>query len=149
MGNIFIEADKDEIINRIDELHPNSKPMWGKMSVAQMLAHCIIPTKISSGELESRQTFLGKLFGNMAKKQLLYREQMNKGLPTAPGFVIKNEPDFYASQQGLKEAIQMLYATDKTELLHRKHPFFGKLSLEEWGVLNYKHYDHHLRQFGV
>jgi hypothetical protein len=149
MGNIFIEADKDEIINRIDELHPNSKPMWGKMSVAQMLAHCIVPTRISSGELESRQTFLGKLFGNMAKKQMLASEQMKKGLPTAPGFIIKTEPDFYASQQGLKDAIQILYATDKTELLHRKHPFFGKLSLEEWGILNYKHYDHHLRQFGV
>ncbi|MBP9797478.1 MAG: DUF1569 domain-containing protein, partial [Chitinophagales bacterium] len=30
-----------------------------------------------------------------------------------------------------------------------KHPFFGKLSPEEWDTLTVKHLDHHLRQFGV
>ena len=29
------------------------------------------------------------------------------------------------------------------------HPFFGRLSRRSWGVLGYKHLDHHLRQFGV
>ena len=149
MGNIFIEEDKDEIVRRLDELHPNSKPMWGKMNVPQMLAHCLVPTKISAGEIESKQTLLGKLFGKTAKKQLLSGPIMKKGLPTAPGFVIKHTPDFYESQQALKEAIQRLYETDKTVLMQRKHPFFGKMSLQEWGVLNYMHYDHHLRQFGV
>ena len=70
MGNIFIEEDKDEIVRRLDELHPNSKPMWGKMNVSQMLAHCLVPTKISAGEIESKQTRPGKLFGK-TKKQLL------------------------------------------------------------------------------
>lgn len=149
MGNIFIKEDKDDIIRRIDELHPNSKPMWGKMSVSQMLAHCIVPTKISAGEIESKQSFMGKLFGSIAKKQMLSSAEMKKGLPTSPDFVIKNTPDFYESQQALKNAIERLYATDKTALLQRKHPFFGKMTMEEWGVLNYKHYDHHLKQFGA
>ena len=26
---------------------------------------------------------------------------------------------------------------------------FGQLSNDEWGVLGYRHLDHHLRQFGV
>lgn len=149
MGNIFIEADKNDIINRIDELHPNSKAMWGKMNVSQMLAHCVVPTRVSAGELPSAQTLLGKFFGRMAKKQLLNGEYMKKNLPTAPNFIIKETPDFYLSQQALKEAIQRLYETDKSALLQRKHPFFGKMTLEEWGILNYKHFDHHLRQFGV
>ena len=29
------------------------------------------------------------------------------------------------------------------------HPEFGKLSRRAWGVLIYKHLDHHLRQFSV
>lgn len=149
MGNIFIEADKNDIINRIDELHPNSKPMWGKMNVAQMLAHCIVPTRVSAGEIPSKQSLLGKLFGKTAKKQLLAPGNMRKNLPTAPGFIIKETPDFYASQEALKEAIQRLYETDKTALVQRKHPFFGRMNMEEWGMLNYKHFDHHLRQFGV
>ncbi|MEP6464917.1 MAG: DUF1569 domain-containing protein [Parafilimonas sp.] len=149
MNTIFNLDDKNDIINRIDQLHPDSKPMWGKMSVAQMLAHCVVPTKISSGDIQSKQIFLGKIFGKIAKKQMLASEEMKKGLPTDPSFVIKHSPDFYTSQDELKAAIEKLYTTDKTALLQRKHPFFGKMTLEEWGILNYKHYDHHLKQFGV
>jgi hypothetical protein len=29
------------------------------------------------------------------------------------------------------------------------HPFFGKMSAKEWGLIAHKHMDHHLRQFGV
>jgi hypothetical protein len=29
------------------------------------------------------------------------------------------------------------------------HGFFGPLSGAEWGVSQYKHVDHHLRQFGA
>ena len=39
---------------------------------------------------------------------------MKKGLPTAPAFIIKHTPDFYESQQALKDAIERLYETDKT-----------------------------------
>jgi hypothetical protein len=29
------------------------------------------------------------------------------------------------------------------------HPSFGMMSRTEWGKLIYRHYDHHLRQFGA
>ncbi|MFD1127776.1 DUF1569 domain-containing protein [Paenibacillus provencensis] len=28
------------------------------------------------------------------------------------------------------------------------HPFFGKLTSEEWSIGLYKHLDHHLKEFG-
>ena len=68
MGNIFNEEDKDEIIRRIDELHPNSKPMWGKMNVSQMLAHCLVPTKISAGEIEAQANIAWKNFWQNSKE---------------------------------------------------------------------------------
>ena len=37
MKSIFNLDDKNDIVNRLDQLHPDSKPMWGKMSVSQML----------------------------------------------------------------------------------------------------------------
>lgn len=30
-----------------------------------------------------------------------------------------------------------------------EHPAFGKLSTKDWGVLVYRHIDHHFKQFGV
>lgn len=149
MNNLFIEADKDEIINRIDELHPDSKPMWGKMSVAQMLAHCIVPTKVSLGEATSKRNIFGILFGKTAKKRLMSEAPFPKNLPTDPSFIIKDAPDFYDKQQELKNLIEKLYNTNKGDLSNRKHPFFGKMTDDEWGILNYKHLDHHLKQFGV
>lgn len=29
------------------------------------------------------------------------------------------------------------------------HPLFGNMSGYDWGVLTYRHFDHHLRQFGA
>jgi hypothetical protein len=80
---------------------------------------------------------------------MVSEEPFKKNLPTDPSFVVKHDPDFYESQQELKTLIEKLYNTDKNELVQRKHPFFGKLTIDEWGLLNYKHFDHHLRQFGV
>lgn len=149
MKTIFNLDDKNDIINRIDQLHPDSKPMWGKMSVSQMLAHCIVPTKVSTGDIPGKQNIFGILFGKIAKKRMVSEEPFKKNLPTDPSFVVKHDPDFYESQQELKTLIEKLYNTDKNELVQRKHPFFGKLTIDEWGLLNYKHFDHHLRQFGV
>jgi hypothetical protein len=30
-----------------------------------------------------------------------------------------------------------------------EHPAFGRMSRRVWGVLGYRHLDHHFRQFGV
>jgi hypothetical protein len=30
-----------------------------------------------------------------------------------------------------------------------EHPLFGPLTGLEWGVFSYRHFDHHLRQFGA
>jgi hypothetical protein len=149
MRSIFNLEDKNDILNRLDQLHPDSKPMWGKMSVSQMLAHCIVPTKISAGDIPGKRNIFGMLFGKIAKKRMVSEEPFKKNLPTDPSFVVKHDPDFFESQQELKTLIEKLYNTDKNELAHRKHPFFGKMTIDEWGLLNYKHFDHHLRQFGV
>lgn len=149
MQSIFNTEDKDEILNRIDELHPDSKPMWGKMGVSQMLAHCVVPTKVALGEATIKRNIFGVLFGKTAKKKLVSEKPFPKNLPTDPSFVIKDVPDFYEKQQELKTVIEKLYNTDKNALANRRHPFFGKLTVDEWGILNYKHLDHHLKQFGI
>ena len=35
------------------------------------------------------------------------------------------------------------------EKLAKEHPFFGPLTSAEWDRLQWKHLDHHLRQFGA
>lgn len=149
MKSIFDAEAKNEILSRLDQLQPDSKPSWGKMNVSQMLAHCVVPSKITSGEIKAKRNVFGLLFGRIAKKRMVSEEPFKRNLPTDPSFVIKDTPDFYEKRNELKAVIESIYNTDKNELVERKHPFFGKMTLDEWGILSYKHFDHHLKQFGV
>jgi hypothetical protein len=149
MKNLFDRDASTEILSRLETLQPGAKPLWGKMSVSQMMAHCIVPIKVSLGEAKIKRNFMGLLFGKMGKKMVLKDEPFKKGLPTDPSFIIKDEPDFNSKKQELKTSIDKLLTTDKNAMASRSHPFFGKMTVDEWGVLGYKHLDHHLRQFGV
>ena len=147
MKNLFDQDASTEILNRLELLQPDSKARWGKMNVSQMMAHCIVPIKVSLGEAKLKRNLMGLLFGKMGKKMLLKDRPFKQNLPTDPSFVIRDQPDFYSKKQELRSSIEKLLATDKEAMAARAHPFFGKMSIEEWGILGYKHLDHHLRQF--
>jgi Protein of unknown function (DUF1569) len=68
---------------------------------------------------------------------------------TAAEMVVTGEPDFEASRARLVELIEAFVAGGPERCTDWPHMFFGRLTGEEWGVLVYKHLDHHLRQFGV
>lgn len=149
MQNLFHQATAGEILERLEKLQPDSKAVWGKMNVSQMIAHCQAPLNVALGITSLKQSFMGLLFGRIAKKQLLKPEPFKKSLPTAPEFVIKTTPDFSIEKQNLKLLIERFAATDANTVSSRVHPFFGKMTGEEWGFLEWKHLDHHFRQFGV
>jgi hypothetical protein len=52
---------------------------------------------------------------------------------------------FQKDKDNLLKLISKVSKSNNLEI----HPFFGQLSKNEWGILIYKHLDHHLRQFGV
>ncbi|MEI9911278.1 MAG: DUF1569 domain-containing protein [Bacteroidota bacterium] len=43
----------------------------------------------------------------------------------------------------------MISVFSETAMSSEPHPFFGKLTKEEWSKGTWKHLDHHLQQFGV
>ena len=42
MENIFTQEGVQTFLNRLEKLTPETKAVWGKMNVSQMLAHCNI-----------------------------------------------------------------------------------------------------------
>ena len=56
--SLFEEEVKQEIIGRINMLRPASQRKWGKMDVAQMLAHTQQPLKVALGEHHCKGNFL-------------------------------------------------------------------------------------------
>lgn len=148
MKSVFDPVDNAEFVGRIDKLSPASPALWGKMNVAQMLAHCQMPIKIGCGELTINGGLIGLLFGRMAKKKLVNDEPFEHNLPTFKEAKIKETEGFEIEKEKLKKLVHRFAQGPETITL-QKHPFFGPLTKQEWDVLQSKHLDHHLRQFGV
>lgn len=149
MNSLFDPVQSDDIIGRINKLSPSSVPLWGKMNVSQMLAHCQRPLEVAMGEHQLKRNLFGILFGKMAKKTLVSDKPYKRGLPTAPSFIIKDDRDFEKEKSRLVQLISRFSSGGKSVLTPHPHPFFGPMTVEEWDKSQWKHLDHHLQQFGV
>lgn len=146
--NLFDSAVYEEMIIRIEQLSPLSKPLWGKMTVAQMLAHCKQAFKVPLSDKPLPRMFFGRLVGWLIKSKLYDQKPYAKGLPTAPDFIIRDERDFNKERTALLGLVTR-FSQRPDHAGNYPHPFFGSLTKEQWGQSMWKHLDHHLRQFGV
>lgn len=149
MKHMYQSGILDEILSRINQLQPSSQSVWGKMSVGQMLAHCIVGLEVATGSKNPKRVFLGFLFGRHFKKMILGEKDFNKNSPTDKSFIITKDCDFEEERQKLIKLIHVFVKNGPAGCSTRPHPFFGEMSPKEWSILMYKHLDHHLRQFGV
>lgn len=150
MKNIFNKADGNEILERIEKLTPESKALWGKMNVSQMLAHAARAAKLPTGEMPTKRVgFPISILGSMLKSKILKSPSFRKNSPTAPEIKITDARDFQKEKENFKTAVKKLVDNGETIAKATHHPFFGKMSPSEWGRINYLHADHHLSQFGV
>lgn len=148
MENIFEREANQELVARLEKLSPESKAQWGKMNVCQMVKHCQKPLEVADGTLKMKRGLFGFLFGKMMKKKFLHGE-IQKNLPTTPSFVITETPEFENEWQLLIGMVKKFGQKGPEVIPDKTHPFFGKMTDEEWGTMQYKHLDHHLKQFDV
>ena len=144
--DLFDNAVKQEIIDRINKLTPATQRQWGKMDVAQMLAHCQMPLGVATGKHRLKGSFFLKLIGPLFKSLLYNDKPFKKNLGTDKSFKMTSPKDFEKEKAGLIEMINTFSADTMTE---EPHPIFGKMTKEEWSKGTWKHLDHHLQQFGV
>ncbi|MDP4261042.1 MAG: DUF1569 domain-containing protein [Bacteroidota bacterium] len=145
--NLFDPAVKEDIITRINKLTPQSKGLWGKMTVGQMLAHLQVPIGVAEGTRTLKRTFFARLVGPLVKSVIYNEKPFKRGLPTDPSFVMTgSEKDFETEKQKL---LSMINNFTEVNMVNEIHPFFGRMTKEQWSKGTWKHLDHHLQQFGV
>jgi hypothetical protein len=145
--NLFDPEVKQEIINRIQKLTPETKQRWGKMNVSQMLAHVQLPIRIAFGTHRPKGSFLLRLIGPLFKSKLWDENPYKQSLPTDPTFVMTGlEKDFEKEKAALLDLVNRF---NETNIVKEQHPVFGKITRHNWSKATWKHLDHHLRQFGV
>ncbi|WP_224489024.1 DUF1569 domain-containing protein [Robertkochia flava] len=149
MRSLFETDALEDILNRLEKLSPEAQPEWGSMSVAQMLKHLKTTLKVATGEVTLRTPpFYKKVLFRLFKSSLYNDTPWKKNLPTARKLKMTEPEDFEVQKKELKETITTFLNISFPDG-KREHPVFGTFTKQQWGQSQYKHFDHHLRQFGV
>lgn len=151
LKNIFTSDVSAEIIDRINKLTPETKPLWGKMSVSQMLAHCCVTYELVYEEDKHPKpgAFMRLILKSLVKKKVTNEAPYKQGSPTAPAFLIKDERQFDAEKARLTAFIEKTQQLGENHFEGKVSHSFGPLNKTQWNNMFYKHLDHHLRQFGA
>lgn len=139
----------EEIIERINSLDNNKQPIWGKMTVAQMVRHCILCEQYYQGDIKVKRSLLGRIYGQKAIKDILKDDttSFGKDAPTLSVFLVNEDiEDLETEKQHWKSLLKKYESFNDTDFIHW---FFGKMTKSQLGQFIYKHCDHHLKQFGA
>jgi hypothetical protein len=148
MRSILDEGNRAEIDRRLRSLSASSTGLWGTMDVASMLQHLRLSASMTLGELPVASANKRAFQMFPLKHLLLYVLPFPKGAPTAAALKPSDETSFEEERTALLELLERI-GTGSHEDEAPPHPLFGPLTWDEWGVVTYKHADHHLKQFGV
>jgi len=150
LQNIFSKEVSDKVINRINTLKTTTQPGWGKMDVAQMLAHCNVTYELVFEDKHPKPNFFLKLMLKaFVKKTVVTEAPYKRHSQTAPAFLIKGSRDFEAEKTRLVNYINKTQQLGESHFDQKESHSFGVLNKEEWNNMFYKHLDHHLTQFGA
>ena len=148
--NLLDKECNESVISRVQKLRPDNSPLWGKMTVTEMLHHCnkvneqlLAPAEPSDKKTSPRQY--------LVRWVVLYvMPRFPKGAQAPKKFHTKGtiDPTEFENQKEAFITSVRRFASHDGPIAHY-HPYFGKLSTAQWGLANWKHMDHHLRQFGV
>jgi hypothetical protein len=150
MNNLFNPSDTSEILTRLAKLQPDAQRHWGKMQVNQMLAHCNSSLETAMGLNQPKElNFVLRFIGKMLKGKFFGQKPFMKNSQTDESYMITGNPDFEITKRQVISQIQNFSAGGPAKCSTRPHVFFGRLTPEEWAIMQWKHFDHHLRQFGL
>lgn len=150
MINIFDKKETEAVIARINKLTPDTKPLWGKMSVDQMLAHCNVTYELSYENIHKRpNASMRFILRALVKGSVVNEIPYKKNIRTAPVFIIADQKNFEAEKKRLIGYIKKTQELGADHFDGRESHSFGKLTKTEWNNMFAKHLDHHLGQFGV
>jgi hypothetical protein len=132
---------------RIDRLGASDSARWGHFTAPKMVTHLVESLRMAASELAvpPRSSVLSN---RLVRFLVIYALPFPRGAPTARQ-LLERAPDTWASDVStLKAALERTAAID-AHGAWPAHPAFGDISGTDWGVLIYRHTDHHLRQFGA
>ncbi|MBV8327393.1 MAG: DUF1569 domain-containing protein [Chryseobacterium sp.] len=135
----------------MSKLSENSPGKWGQMNVSQMFKHCDLVLQVALGKIElPRINPLFEAIGIMTKMEMyVFNNGIPRNMPTFQKLIVNFECDFDESKTNLLKTLEEFRTACKNNILPDHHRLFGNMTEKDWQFLEYKHLDHHLKQFNV
>jgi hypothetical protein len=146
MNTVFRPECRTALVRRLQALRPDDAARWGRMNAPQMVVHVGEQIRMALGELPTAPMRTPLRYFPIAQL-VVYWLPWPKGVPTAPELLVR-VPATWNDDLATVEALLEKCASRGAPGRWPEHPAFGRLSGRAWGVLLYRHTDHHLRQFG-
>lgn len=148
MNSLFDNEARSSVHHRSDSLIRDRPALWGRMDAHRMVCHLADQLRIALGDIKA-ESRPGLLRFRPLRQILVYWLPWPKGkIPTAPE-MLTTAPSAWDHDVNALHMLIDRFGTRNPSAAWAVHPAFGPLSGREWGVLCWKHLDHHLRQFGA
>ncbi len=145
MASLLQNDEFKSIGARFGKLKIDMKPRWGKMNPARTMWHCAIPIQVALGEKTMRGG-PGFLKWGFVRRLVIHKVPFPKNAPTGPELIAPSQADFAKAKADLTVAMNRFKSKGGG---FQPSPVFGDIDANDWGVLIWRHLDHHLRQFGL
>ncbi len=148
MKSIWDTHTQREIHDRITTLTADRRGQWGTMMPQQMVCHLTESLRMALGDLKVVPKRLPIRYPPL-KQLIIYVAPFPKNAPTAPELIVTATPHEWKRDVDNLQAQLDRFVARGRDATFVDHPAFGTLTPRAWGVLVYRHMDHHLKQFGA
>ena len=138
---------KEELIDRLRGLTPETQPKWGRMTADDLIPHFAFVIRYSMGQ--GKPAFFGNWFTRRVFGPLIFN-----GILKIPKNVKLPMPDYSTETVRTPDDFSALLdeyfsAVENGALNTNPHPAFGDIGVDGWSRFHVKHFEHHLKQFGL
>ena len=132
------------LLARIRAVRPDSPAAFGTLDAPRMICHLEDQVRVALGRTESRMR--KSIWGRAPLRWLALHLPVPKAkLQTVREMTETRPGDWEADRARLMERLEELAMAEETA----PHPVFGPIGTDGWARVTWKHFDHHLRQFGA
>lgn len=147
MPSLFNHADRARLVERLNRLTPNTERRWGTMSGPQMVAHCADVLRLALGDVQLPRRKM--ILANPVVRFFVIRMPVPKNLPTGREVMThQSVVDLETERTAMRELLDR-FGRCSPSGPWAVHPAFGAMSGKEWGIQQWGHINHHLKQFGL
>jgi len=136
-----------EVLRRLGRIQPDARPGWGKLTPALMIRHLADAVRYSMGK-GPEIPFAGNWLTRHIVAPLILNGvvRIPRNIAGANVSGTAGNVDLETLHAVLDEYLALVQAG---ELEPRPHPSFGPIGVDGWDKMHLRHFEHHLRQFGV